>query len=147
MVRFNTIKAYRVSRVGPAITRKGKNMIPFSNTNWRPRAALVLAAFIAAGYGAAIASAGGPDADPGKDAKTSAPAKTAKSPEKAGKKKLTGAELYQINCGRCHPERYASEFTPAQWKTIVTHMRVRAGIPPQQAKAILKYLQEDSGNP
>jgi mono/diheme cytochrome c family protein len=62
------------------------------------------------------------------------------------KKKLTGAELYAINCNRCHPERYATEFTSAQWKTIVMHMRVRANLPAAQAKVILKYLQEDSGN-
>ena len=65
---------------------------------------------------------------------------------KAGAKKLTGAELYAINCNRCHPERYATEFTSAQWKTIVMHMRVRANLPAAQAKVILKYLQEDSGN-
>jgi cytochrome c5 len=61
-------------------------------------------------------------------------------------KKLTGAELYAINCNRCHAERYATEWTQAQWKTIMTHMRVRASIPAAQAKAILKYLQEDAGN-
>jgi hypothetical protein len=27
------------------------------------------------------------------------------------------------------------------------HMRVRANLPADQAKAILKYLQEDSGTP
>jgi len=61
-------------------------------------------------------------------------------------KKLTGAELYAINCNRCHAERYPTEFTPAQWKTIVTHMRVRANLPAAQAGEVLKYLQEDSGN-
>ena len=61
-------------------------------------------------------------------------------------KKLTGAELYAINCNRCHPERYATEFTAAQWKTIMLHMRVRANLPAAQAKTILKYLQEDAGN-
>jgi hypothetical protein len=66
--------------------------------------------------------------------------------KKAGSKKLTGAELYAINCNRCHPERYATEFTSAQWKTIMLHMRVRANLPAAQAKVILKYLQEDSGN-
>ena len=65
---------------------------------------------------------------------------------KAAPKKLTGAELYAINCNRCHPERYATEFTSAQWKTIMLHMRVRANLPAAQAKVILKYLQEDSGN-
>ena len=71
----------------------------------------------------------------------------AQPPEKkAQPKKLTGAELYAINCNRCHPERYPTEFTSAQWKTVMTHMRVRANIPAKQAKLILKYLQEDSGN-
>ena len=66
--------------------------------------------------------------------------------QKAGPKKLTGAELYAINCNRCHPERYATEFTSAQWKTLMLHMRVRANLPATQAKEVLKYLQEDSGN-
>ena len=64
----------------------------------------------------------------------------------AVKYQLTGAELYSINCNRCHPERYATEFTAAQWKTIMTHMRVRANLPAAQAKLILKFLQEDAGN-
>jgi mono/diheme cytochrome c family protein len=61
-------------------------------------------------------------------------------------RKLTGAELYAINCNRCHPERYANERTPAQWQTIMLHMRVRANIPAEQAREIVKFLQEDSGD-
>ena len=40
----------------------------------------------------------------------------AKDAAEAGhaKKKLTGQELYAINCARCHTERYATERTPAQ---------------------------------
>jgi len=64
---------------------------------------------------------------------------------KPAKKKLTGAELYAINCNRCHAERYPTERTSGQWKTIMMHMRVRANIPPDQAKEILKYMQEESG--
>ena len=71
------------------------------------------------------------------------PAKPAKKP---AKQKLTGAELYQVNCNRCHAERYPTEFTTIQWKTIIMHMRVRANLPAAQAREILKYLQEDSGN-
>jgi mono/diheme cytochrome c family protein len=67
-------------------------------------------------------------------------------PSKKTEKKLTGAELYAINCSRCHPERYPTEWNPGQWKTVMTHMRVRANLPAAQAKQILKYLQEDSGN-
>jgi hypothetical protein len=61
------------------------------------------------------------------------------------KHQLTGAELYSVNCNRCHPERYPTERTAAQWKTIMLHMQVRANIPVSQAKLILKYLQDNSG--
>ena len=63
----------------------------------------------------------------------------------AVKKVLTGAELYSIHCNRCHPERYPTERTAAQWKTIMLHMQVRANIPGKQARLILQYLQENSG--
>lgn len=58
---------------------------------------------------------------------------------------FTGAELYSIHCNRCHPERYPTERTAAQWKTIMLHMQVRANLPASQAKLILKYLQDNSG--
>lgn len=61
------------------------------------------------------------------------------------KKTLDGAQLYDINCNRCHSERYPTEHTPGEWKTLITHMRVRANLPADQAKAILKYLQENAG--
>ena len=69
------------------------------------------------------------------------------APEKpVAKSGLSGAELYAIHCNRCHPERYATEFTPGQWQTIMIHMRVRANLPAEQAKEILKYLQQDAGH-
>lgn len=58
---------------------------------------------------------------------------------------LTGAELYSIHCNRCHPQRYPTERTAANWKTIMLHMQVRANIPVKQSKLILKYLQDNSG--
>jgi hypothetical protein len=75
------------------------------------------------------------------DAKANPPAKNPPPP----KKELSGAELYSMHCNRCHPERYPSERTSAQWKTITLHMQVRANLPPDQAKKILKYLQDNSG--
>ena len=65
--------------------------------------------------------------------------------KKPEKKKLSGAELYSMHCNRCHPERYPTERTAAQWKTILLHMRVRANLPAEQARTILKYLQDNSG--
>lgn len=73
---------------------------------------------------------------------------TQNSPDKKAppaRKTLTGAELYSMHCNRCHPERYPTERTAAQWKTILLHMRVRANIPADQARTILKYLQDNSG--
>ncbi len=60
-------------------------------------------------------------------------------------RKLSGAELYSMHCNRCHPERYPTERTAAQWKTILLHMRVRANLPAEHARTILKYLQDNSG--
>ena len=68
-----------------------------------------------------------------------------KKEQKKTTKTLTGAELYAIHCNRCHPERYAPERTDVQWKSILTHMRVRANLPAQQARLIQKFLQEEAG--
>ena len=103
-------------------------MSRFRSLTPRQRTRLALAAASAIFAGAVAVSIA-------KDATEAAPAK----------KKLTGQELYAINCTRCHTERYATERTPAQWKTLMLHMRVRAQIPAAQAKEIQKYLQEDAG--
>ncbi len=58
---------------------------------------------------------------------------------------LTGAELYSIHCNRCHQERYPTERTGGQWKTIMLHMQVRANLPVSQSRLILQYLQDNSG--
>ena len=60
-------------------------------------------------------------------------------------KKISGVELYAIHCNRCHAERYPVEFNEAQWKTLMLHMRVRANLPADQAREILKYLEDEAG--
>jgi hypothetical protein len=68
------------------------------------------------------------------------------APEKPAEgSSLSGATLYAINCNRCHSERYPPEFTVANWRNIMIHMRVRANLPAAQAREILKYLEEDAG--
>ena len=123
-------------------------MKPFSSLRPRLQAGVGLAVIAGAMYAASLAPVAGADTKADKEAapEKSAPAekKTAKKP---AKRKLTGQELYALNCNRCHPERYPTEFTAAQWKTIMVEMRVRANLPADQARAILKYLQEDSGTP
>jgi len=81
----------------------------------------------------------------GEDTKAKRANPPAKKAEKKQQKKLSGAELYALHCNRCHAERYATERTEAQWQTILLHMRTRANLPAEQARAILKYLQQDSG--
>jgi cytochrome c5 len=100
-----------------------------------------------AGLGLILAQAEPPKADSALSQTNSAALKV-KAPETEKpvlKSQLTGAELYSMHCNRCHPERYPTERTAAQWKTIMLHMQVRANIPGQQAKLILQYLQDNSG--
>lgn len=113
-----------------------------NSLKWRLRAGGGLALVTAAILAATSACASGADTKSDQDAKPGA-----QTEKKSAKKtKLSGAELYAVNCNRCHPERYATEWTAAQWKTLIMHMRVRANLPAKQAKEILKYLQEDAGN-
>jgi mono/diheme cytochrome c family protein len=90
--------------------------------------------------GAAIYTVSIPIVNAGPQAAPAAPEKPAES------NALSGATLYAINCSRCHSERYPTEFTVANWRNIMIHMRVRANLPAAQAKEILKYLEEDAGN-
>jgi mono/diheme cytochrome c family protein len=115
---------------------------------WRASLALVTSAICVA----PITLAGGADAKTEKTSKADKKDEkkndaTKSADKKAVKKQLSGAELYSIHCGRCHAERYATEFTASQWQTIGTEMRVRANLPAAQARAIIKYLKEDSGTP
>ncbi len=80
-----------------------------------------------------------------KPAEQKSEAAASKPKPKSAPNKLSGAELYSMHCNRCHPERYPTERTAAQWKTILLHMRVRANLPAEQARTILKYLQDNSG--
>jgi len=106
--------------------------------------AAVIAAMAIGGLASTVCFAG-PDSA---SAPTNSVASKATAPEAATtvvKSRLTGAELYSMHCNRCHPERYPTERTSAQWKTIMLHMQVRANIPTEQARLILQYLQENSG--
>jgi hypothetical protein len=82
---------------------------------------------------------------------------TAQSPTPASKSKVetttapvkveppSGAELWAMNCNRCHMARNPGEFTAAQWRTILRHMRIRANLPASQAKELQKYLEAGAG--
>ena len=113
------------------------------------RAAISTAALAAALW---LVSAGVSAADESTNAPadTAPPAQPASKPDKTHTakpaKQFSGVELYAIHCNRCHSERYPVEFNQNQWKTLMLHMRVRANLPADQARAILKYLQEEAAD-
>lgn len=63
--------------------------------------------------------------------------------EDAGRKALVrqGARLWGPYCGSCHNARPAGERSPAEWDVIMMHMRVRANMPADNARAILEFLK------
>lgn len=71
--------------------------------------------------------------------------KTATQVTSAKAEPLSGAELWTINCSRCHTARNPAEFTAAQWGTIIFEMRVRANLPAAQARELEKYLKGGAG--
>ena len=117
------------------------NWLTAGRRGWRQRVGLALSVIVYVTFliGLRGADTNAPIAKVAEIKEAVAPVK------KSAKKALSGAELYSMHCNRCHSERYPNERTPAQWKTIVLHMRVRANLPAQDAKAILRYMQDNSG--
>lgn len=52
-----------------------------------------------------------------------------------------GARQWSAYCGSCHNARPPSERSPAEWDTIMMHMRVRANLPERDARALLEFLR------
>ncbi len=55
-----------------------------------------------------------------------------------------GAKAWANNCSRCHNARPATEYTPKQWRPIMFHMRIQAGLTGQEAEDIYNYLATQS---
>ena len=55
-----------------------------------------------------------------------------------------GAQLWSDNCARCHNLPSPSHYGPMQWEVTVHAMRVRAGLPGEDAKAISDFLKSAS---
>ena len=56
----------------------------------------------------------------------------------------SGAELWAENCNRCHNFRPPPSFSEAQWHAIVHHMRQRANLTGEEARAITVFLQSSN---
>jgi len=67
----------------------------------------------------------------------------ARADEEAERRALVrrGARLWSPYCGACHNARPPAERSPAEWDTIMMHMRVRANLPAQDARALLEFLK------
>ncbi|MFZ5635590.1 MAG: cytochrome c [Pseudomonadota bacterium] len=55
-----------------------------------------------------------------------------------------GAKAWADNCSRCHTMRDPKELDDVQWKIVMTHMRLRAGLDGGQARDIRRFLQESN---
>ncbi len=55
-----------------------------------------------------------------------------------------GARAWANNCASCHNLRPASDLRDDQWRVVVAHMRVRADLTGQEARDVLKFLQESN---
>ena len=58
------------------------------------------------------------------------------------KKVIDPDDAYKNNCMRCHSA--VRGYSPRMRATIVNHMRVRANMTAEEARAILQYLTENA---
>ena len=68
-----------------------------------------------------------------------APAQQA--PVKETPRQKSGVQLWQENCGTCHNLRNPAGYSDAQWEVAVQHMRIRANLTAQEARAIAEFLK------
>lgn len=84
-------------------------------------------------------------ASPGTTAATSAAAPSPQSAAAPAPQDMTafarGAKAWADNCSRCHSMRDPKDLTDRQWKVVMTHMRLRAGLDAAQVRDITLFLQ------
>lgn len=67
--------------------------------------------------------------------------------EEEGGDSVRGARLYSENCARCHNARPPDELDDRRWPVVVSHMRVIAGLPGDQARDIEAFLRANNNPP
>ncbi len=55
-----------------------------------------------------------------------------------------GAKVWANTCTRCHNLREPSEFSDYEWKAIITHMRIRAGLTGRDARDIAAFIMSSN---
>ena len=66
---------------------------------------------------------------------------TANGPRPAVVTASAGARLWEDNCVRCHNLRLPDSYTDGEWAIVAHHMRLRANLTGEEARAILAFLQ------
>ena len=51
-----------------------------------------------------------------------------------------GAEIYSLNCVRCHNARPAEDYTAKQWSVVMPHMREKAHLTKQETLSVETFL-------
>ncbi len=51
-----------------------------------------------------------------------------------------GAEIYNLNCVRCHNARPAEDYTAKQWSVVMPHMREKAHLTKQETLFVETFL-------
>jgi hypothetical protein len=98
-------------------------------------ASLLLAAAVAA-FGS-CSSHGARATSP--QASAGAPRKSA--PKSLESEKKSGSQQWEEVCGRCHNFRSPSSYDAAGWDVAMRHMRLRANLTADEAKAITEFLK------
>ena len=53
----------------------------------------------------------------------------------------TGLQLWADNCSFCHNHRAIDSYSDAEWDVVMMHMRIRANLTANDARAITEYLK------
>ncbi len=53
----------------------------------------------------------------------------------------SGVQLWRENCGSCHNLHNTKRYSDAEWEVVATHMRIRANLPAEEVREILKFLK------
>jgi hypothetical protein len=59
----------------------------------------------------------------------------------ASTKQKAGSELWAENCTRCHNARPPQYYSDVTWDIIVHHMRLRADLTGEEARAVAEFLK------
>ena len=66
---------------------------------------------------------------------------SAESATETATEKKAGSELWAENCTRCHNARPPQYYSDVTWDIIVHHMRLRADLTGEEARAIAEFLK------